>query len=234
MLRVNEVFYSVQGEGYWTGTPAVFIRLQGCKVGCRFCDTKHTWVAAEAFQTDRATILQDLPRRSPGLGRSWAEITIQELVNWVRLNSHPTAIVVVTGGEPLEQAETFELVTALRESGRQVQIETSGTQDFSRYVATDYHENNPWVTVSPKFESSVPVLEHLLPSAHELKVVVSNPAMVATTRRLLESGKFSLGRFRVQPETGPNFRWSAAECVSLCKEFGCKLSLQTHTFLAVR
>ena len=43
MLRINEVFPTIQGEAAWTGTPATFIRLQGCPVGCHWCDTKHTW-----------------------------------------------------------------------------------------------------------------------------------------------------------------------------------------------
>ena len=42
-LPVNELFATVQGEGAYTGTPAVFVRLQGCNVGCPWCDTKHTW-----------------------------------------------------------------------------------------------------------------------------------------------------------------------------------------------
>ena len=43
MLRINEVFPTIQGEATYTGTPATFIRLQGCPVGCSWCDTKHTW-----------------------------------------------------------------------------------------------------------------------------------------------------------------------------------------------
>ncbi|EBW9852653.1 7-carboxy-7-deazaguanine synthase QueE, partial [Salmonella enterica subsp. enterica serovar Typhimurium] len=40
---INEMFQTLQGEGYFTGVPAIFIRLQGCPVGCAWCDTKHTW-----------------------------------------------------------------------------------------------------------------------------------------------------------------------------------------------
>ena len=42
MLKINEIFDTIQGEAYFTGTPATFIRLQGCPVGCNWCDTKHT------------------------------------------------------------------------------------------------------------------------------------------------------------------------------------------------
>ena len=43
MLKINEIFDTIQGEAFYTGTPATFIRLQGCPVGCHWCDTKHTW-----------------------------------------------------------------------------------------------------------------------------------------------------------------------------------------------
>ncbi len=44
---INEMFQTLQGEGYFTGVPAIFIRLQGCPVGCAWCDTKHTWEKLE-------------------------------------------------------------------------------------------------------------------------------------------------------------------------------------------
>ncbi len=53
---INEMFQTLQGEGYYTGVPAIFIRLQGCPVGCSWCDTKHTWEK----QADRETALGDI------------------------------------------------------------------------------------------------------------------------------------------------------------------------------
>ena len=53
MIRVNEIFFTIQGEAAFTGTPAIFVRLQGCAVGCGWCDTKHTWSTNEKEETDR-------------------------------------------------------------------------------------------------------------------------------------------------------------------------------------
>lgn len=56
---INEMFQTLQGEGYFTGVPAIFIRLQGCPVGCAWCDTKHTWEKLE----DREVSLSAFWRR---------------------------------------------------------------------------------------------------------------------------------------------------------------------------
>lgn len=96
-LRVNEIFYSLQGEGRWTGTPACFLRLSGCNLRCPFCDTDHS----AATPMSVAEIMKEIER-------------------------YPAGIVVITGGEPsLQPLE--EIVDAIHRSGRRVHIETNGT-----------------------------------------------------------------------------------------------------------
>ena len=70
-MRINEIFYSLQGEGNFTGIPAVFIRFSGCNMRCSFCDTKH---------------------------ESFKEMTEEEIISTV--NKYPSSHVVITGGEP--------------------------------------------------------------------------------------------------------------------------------------
>jgi len=100
--RLAECFFSIQGEGVTAGVPAAFVRLQGCSVGCRWCDTKYSW--------------------DPGGGR---EQTLGELLE--ELAVLPCRRVVVTGGEPLESAIFTPLVSALKERRYAVEVETSGT-----------------------------------------------------------------------------------------------------------
>ena len=96
-LRVNEIFYSLQGEGYFTGTPAIFIRLSGCNLSCPFCDTDH----------------------GEGILMEWNEMVDD-------IKKYPARHVVITGGEPtLQLTEGF--VELLHDSGYFVQIETNGT-----------------------------------------------------------------------------------------------------------
>ena len=96
-MRINEIFYSLQGEGYFTGTPAVFVRFAGCNLRCPFCDTDH-----EPF----------------------TEMTPEEVVEEV--GRYPARHVVITGGEPSLQL-TGTLVEALHAAGKFVAVETNGT-----------------------------------------------------------------------------------------------------------
>lgn len=104
-LPVVETFHSVQGEGFWMGRNAFFIRLAGCDVGCPWCDTKHSW------PMDRH------PQR-----------TIGELVSEA-IAANPV-MVVITGGEPLMH-NLSGLTSALHQAGLRVHIETSGSHPLS-------------------------------------------------------------------------------------------------------
>jgi 7-carboxy-7-deazaguanine synthase len=100
MLALSEIFYSIQGEGLWTGTPAVFVRLAGCNLSCHFCDTDY---ATKLFAS------------------------VDDVLTMVRDAGGDCPMVVLTGGEPLAQTETAALIDALRRDGRRVHIESNGT-----------------------------------------------------------------------------------------------------------
>ena len=102
MLQLAEIFYSVQGEGTWTGTPAVFVRLAGCNLSCAFCDTDY---ALKFFAS------------------------VEDVIGRVRAAGGACPMVILTGGEPLAQRETAALIDALRNDGRRVHIESNGTLD---------------------------------------------------------------------------------------------------------
>lgn len=63
---INEMFQTLQGEGFYTGVPAIFIRLQGCPVGCSWCDTKHTWETRADRETSLGTFWSKPWRAMPG------------------------------------------------------------------------------------------------------------------------------------------------------------------------
>ncbi|WP_455496607.1 7-carboxy-7-deazaguanine synthase QueE [Coprobacter sp.] len=97
MKKINEIFYSIQGEGYYTGVPAVFIRFSGCNLECDFCDTVH----------------------NPG-----KLMSEQEIVDMVQ--SFPAKHIVLTGGEPSMQLDD-NILSLLKSKGFYLQIETNGT-----------------------------------------------------------------------------------------------------------
>ncbi len=104
MLKVNEIFFSIQGEGTSQGLPCVFVRLTGCKLRCTYCDTKYAYFDGK-FQS------------------------IEEIM--VQVAKYDCSLVQVTGGEPLEQADCPELLSKLVEAGYEVLLETDGVEDLS-------------------------------------------------------------------------------------------------------
>ncbi|MBI9077630.1 MAG: radical SAM protein [Desulfatibacillum sp.] len=104
-LDVCEIFYGIQGESTYQGMPCVFVRLSGCNLRCRWCDTHYAY----------------------GKGLT---MSIQEIVN--KAGDFGCPIVEITGGEPLLQAQTPALVNALLDIGLLVLVETNGSMDISR------------------------------------------------------------------------------------------------------
>jgi 7-carboxy-7-deazaguanine synthase len=100
-LRVAEIFYSIQGEGPLAGYPCVFVRLAGCDLRCRWCDTKRAWDGGEALDFEEAL---------------------------ARVESYGCRFVELTGGEPLSQAGAVPFLERLDALGYRTAIETNGAQ----------------------------------------------------------------------------------------------------------
>ena len=101
-LLINEVFYSIQGEGTRSGLPCIFIRLHGCKLRCSYCDTPYAL--------------------NKNIGGN--VMTLQAILDYI--HSKPCDFVEFTGGEPLEQENVFDFFTYLLDIGKTVAIETAG------------------------------------------------------------------------------------------------------------
>ena len=100
MYRINEIFHSLQGEGFHTGMPAVFVRFSGCNLQCAFCDTQH---------------------------QSGTMMSLQEIV--AEVNRYANApLVVLTGGEPSLFIDEAFVVELKRQTGKRIAIETNGTR----------------------------------------------------------------------------------------------------------
>jgi 7-carboxy-7-deazaguanine synthase len=105
VLKVNEVFFSIQGEGTRAGMPCVFVRLTGCPLRCRWCDTAYAF--HKGVERGEDDVLAELAR-------------------------HPCRLLCLTGGEPLAQPAAFPFVTRLLDEGWQVLVETSGHVGIDR------------------------------------------------------------------------------------------------------
>src|SRR5688572_3356813 len=168
---VNEIFETIQGEAAWTGTPSVFVRLQGCPVGCGWCDTKHTWALDNAVVMSQTVILD----KDEAPDHRWAMFSTSDLRE--RVNQSRIGHVVITGGEPCLYDLT-ELCLGLLEDGVTVQVETSCTHVIS--VGSD----DVWITGSPKIGMSggFKVIRESIERADEIKFPIGKDSDVQLLR----------------------------------------------------
>lgn len=106
-MKINEIFYSIQGEGNWSGMPNIFIRAAGCNLRCTFCDTKYAY-------------------------NDGKEMNISEIVK--EIQKYPCNYVCITGGEPLLQNEVHDLIGSLLKKNYKICIETNGSLNIEKLV----------------------------------------------------------------------------------------------------
>jgi 7-carboxy-7-deazaguanine synthase len=207
---VNEIFYTLQGEGAQTGRPAVFCRFAGCNLWsgheadrgsaiCRFCDTD--FVGTDGSGGGKFVSAQ-------ALAGSIAAF-------WPRDHAQSRRFVVCTGGEPLLQLDQA-LIAALHDNAFEVAIETNGTQEVPAGV--------DWVCVSPK--AGAPLVAD---AGDELKLVFpqqgAEPETFATLR---------FDHFFLQPMDGPEKQSNTRLAIDYCKAHPqWRLSIQTHKILGI-
>jgi len=99
-MKINEIFFSLQGEGIWTGLPNIFVRTSGCNLRCSFCDTKYAY-------------------------KDGKEMNIKEILN--QISKYNCKYICITGGEPLLQNETENLIDDLLKKSYKICLETNGS-----------------------------------------------------------------------------------------------------------
>ena len=201
-FNIHETFQNtVQGEGYYAGTPADFIRLYGCPVGCFFCDTGYASPDGDYYK-------KKLPREKR---------TIQELINELQ-----SPLVVLTGGEPMIHKNLSVLVEAIHKTGRIVSIECSGSYwvDVPDYT---YITLSPKEHISPKY----PVLPIFWERANEYKLVVYDKSEFEYYKDRVKNFK---GLKYLSPEhESETSNQYAVELLLQNKDY--KISIQTHKYL---
>jgi len=230
-MKLSEVFYSIQGEGLYTGVPSVFIRTFGCNLFCRWCDSKFS--------------NEDTSERF--------DVSVDEIINDVQkyINCNH---VVITGGEPLLQHEELvELVNKLQKKKYFVTIETNGTKYYKDL------KPNLW-SISPKTSNSFELnqdelndlfLDHQL-KLHQrnnnldnlyefvkskipcqFKFVVSDKNDLDEMEQLVKDHGIQKDTVQLMPEgkTAEFQRSKSLEVVELCKERGYTFCTRLHIYL---
>ena len=220
MYPVNEIFETIQGEGSYTGVPAIFIRLQGCPVGCAWCDTKHTWELA-----DEQLILLTQTSRKTQDSDHYSNADAAALLGLIRQEGYRARHVVITGGEPCLY-DLRPLCELLHQQGFSTQIETSGTFEIQAPAAT-------WVTVSPKvnMKGGYPVLDSALVRANEIKHPIAMEKHIDDLLVLLGRVDTTDKLVYLQPISQKAKATKLA--IEMCKQHNWRLSVQVHKYLGI-
>ena len=174
-MIINEIFYSLQGEGSLAGVPSVFVRLAGCPLRCRWCDTKYAWPESAG-----------------------TEYTADQIKT--KVDSYPANHLIITGGEPMTDHELPELVKTLADESRLITIETSGIK-FVPDLSCDLMSISPKLSNSTPMEAELaaqhqkqrfdlPALQQLIDGyKYQLKFVVEQAGDLKEITRCLEKLK---------------------------------------------
>jgi 7-carboxy-7-deazaguanine synthase len=219
-MRINEIFYSLQGEGFLAGGPSVFIRLAGCPLRCRWCDTKYAWDQTAGAHYSIAKIEQ----------------TIQQ---W------PSKSAVITGGEPMVNPDLPELAHALKASGKHITIETAGIA-FIPDLPCDLMSISPKLSnstpadpeLSAIHEASrldIAVLRELIDNyEYQLKFVVDSETDLPEIQQTIEDiGNIDTTKVMLMPQaaTRDELLTKSPIVAELCKKTGFAFCQRLHVLL---
>lgn len=219
-MRVNEIFYSLQGEGFLAGVPSVFIRLAGCPLRCHWCDTKYAWDA------------------TAGDDRSVAEI-VRAVKKW------PCRHVVITGGEPMIQKALAQLVRGLRATDKHVTIETAGIayipdmpcdlMSISPKLSNSTPQHAKLAAMHDRSRLDLAVLSELIEHYnYQLKFVVDSQDDIAEIQETLRKlGNVDAQKVMLMPQaaTRGELLSKSPMVADLCKSAGFAFSQRLHVLL---
>jgi 7-carboxy-7-deazaguanine synthase len=218
-MVINEIFYSIQGEGLLAGVPSVFIRIAGCPIGCKWCDTKYAWdpTAGEDLSTEQI---------------------IDKIGQWQCQH------VIITGGEPMVNAELPELATALKKQGKHITIETAGVK-FVPDIPCDLMSISPKTSNSgqtrlrlraaPRRETKNQAVKQLISNyRYQLKFVVDSPDDLPEIQQVVKSlGNVDPTRIMLMPQakTRDELLAKSPMVAELCKSDGYVFCQRLHILL---
>ena len=219
-MVINEIFYSLQGEGFLAGIPSVFVRLAGCPLRCRWCDTKYAWDE-----------------------KSGNEYSIEEILQAVQ--QWPCKFVVITGGEPMANSDLAELVRKLKGLKKHITIETAGTtfiadmpcdlMSISPKLSNSTPEKIELAETHEALRLDAAVLRRLIDNyKYQLKFVVDSEDDLAEIQQTIEElGNVDPEKVMLMPEgaTREEILAKSPMAAEMCKQTGFAFSPRLQVLL---
>jgi len=219
-MRVCEVYYSLQGEGTLAGVPSVFVRLAGCPLRCRWCDTEYAW-------DEKASLYYDL------------DVLIKTIQQW------PCRFVVITGGEPMINSDLPDLADRLKAAGKHITIETAGIvfipdipcdlMSISPKLSNSTPEDAELAAAHENSRMDLAVLRRLIDNyEYQLKFVVDSPLDLEEVRQTIEDiGSVRSENVMLMPQARTRDELLAKSLVvaEMCKTTGFAFCQRLHILL---
>jgi 7-carboxy-7-deazaguanine synthase len=208
-MKVSEIFHSLQGEGFLAGMPSVFVRLAGCPLRCRWCDTKYAW------------------SEDAGQDRTIAEI-VEAVCKW------RCRFVVITGGEPMVNIEIRQLARELKAADRHITIETAGIayipdvpcdlMSISPKLSNSVPTDSELAAVHEDSRLDLAVLGELVANYHyQVKFVVDSVNDVPEIQEVIEqTGNINPDMVMLMPQAATSDELSSRSPIvaEICKSAG--------------
>lgn len=219
-MRVSEIFYSLQGEGTLAGTPSAFVRLAGCPLRCRWCDTKYAWDQSAAIHYS-------------------IERIVHAVGNW------SCKFVVITGGEPMVDSDLPTLAERLKAEQKHITIETAGIA-FVPDMKCDLMSISPKLSNStpqdPKLAAvheasrlDIAVIAELIDNyKYQLKFVVDSPPDLQEIQQTIEEiGRVDLENVILMPQaqTTDELLAKSPMVAEMCKQTGFSFGQRLQVML---
>jgi 7-carboxy-7-deazaguanine synthase len=219
-MNISEIFYSLQGEGLLAGIPSVFIRLAGCVLRCRWCDTGYA--------------------KDPASGHDYS---VDEIINAIK--QWPCKFIVITGGEPMINRDLLQLAKGLKACGKHITIETAGIafipdmpcdlMSISPKLSNSTPKDPVLAAIHEDSRLNLAVLGELIDNyEYQLKFVVDSVNDLPEIRQTLSKlGKVVPERVMLMPQaaTRDEFLAKSLMVADLCKETGFIFCSRLHVLL---
>jgi len=241
-MNINEIFYSIQGEGVSTGIPSVFLRLASCNLSCVWCDTKYTWLFTDPLKTIVEKKARKLGVKVPDDVKVYSikdesiSMDIKDVLK--EIQKFPCKRIVLTGGEPTLQHQDKDLLNLLKflkAKGYYIEIETNCTilpnNDFVSCIAQ-------W-NISPKIGSSGNENERENSECYRFYNSLENSwfKFVIVTQEDLEEVENLIKKYKIQNEkvllmpeasSKSELQEKSLWLIDACKEKGFRFSNRLH------